>query len=113
MKISEQPMLSIYVATYNHEHYITQALDSIRMQKTKYSYEVLVGEDCSTDNTRAVLKEYEWQHPGIFTIFYRDHNMHREAIGNGLDLKLRCRGNSIVNFIRSKHKALCHMQEEM
>ena len=53
------PILSIYVATYNHEHYITQALDSILMQETKYTYEVLVGEDCSTDNTRAILKEYE------------------------------------------------------
>ena len=57
------PILSIYVATYNHEQYIVQALDSILMQETKYSYEVLVGEDCSTDNTRAVLKAYEQQHP--------------------------------------------------
>ena len=55
----ERPTLSIYVPTFNHEHYIVQALDSILMQETPYTYEVLVGEDCSTDNTRAVLKEYE------------------------------------------------------
>lgn len=90
------PILSIYVATYNHEQYIVQALDSILMQETKYSYEVLVGEDCSTDNTRAVLKAYEQQHPGRFTIFYRDHNMHREPVRNGMDLKLRCRGKYII-----------------
>ena len=41
-----------------------------------YSYEVLVGEDCSTDNTRKVLKRYENQHldlveTGILKIFYR------------------------------------------
>ena len=52
-----QTMLSIYIATYNHEDYIKQALDSVFMQETNYSYEVLVGEDCSTDNTREVLKQ--------------------------------------------------------
>lgn len=92
----KDPILSIYVATYNHEHYITQALDSILMQKTKYTCEVLVGEDCSTDNTRAVLKEYEKKHPGKFTIFYREHNMRNELIDNVMDLMLQCRGKYII-----------------
>ena len=91
-----QPILSIYVAVYNHEKYITQALDSILMQKTDYPYEVLVGEDCSTDNTRAVLKEYEAKHPGKFAIFYREHNMHRETPNNIQDLLMRCRGKYII-----------------
>jgi len=89
-------MLSIYVATYNHENYITKALDSILMQKTDYSYEVWVGEDCSTDSTREVLKEYEKQHPGKFNILYRDHNMSKDEIGNAGDLKRRCRGKYII-----------------
>lgn len=85
-------ILSIYVATYNHEKYIVRALDSILMQKTKYKFEVLVGEDCSTDSTRAVLKEYEKQHPGKFQIFYREKNMYHEKCNNVQDLKLRCKG---------------------
>ena len=36
-------MLSIVVPTYGHEKYMIQALESIRRQKTKYKYEVLVG----------------------------------------------------------------------
>lgn len=90
------PYLSIYVATYNHEAYIVRALESIRMQKTQYTYEVLVGEDCSTDNTRVILQNYEQQNPGIFTIFYRDHNMHKEKLSNAGDLKRRCRGKYII-----------------
>ena len=39
----EEIMLSIVVPTYGHEKYIIQALESIRRQKTKYKYEVLVG----------------------------------------------------------------------
>lgn len=93
---SNSPILSIYVPTFNHEHYITQALDSILMQETNYTYEVLVGEDCSTDNTRAVLKEYEAAHPGAFQIFYRDHNMYKEVPSNAMDLKRRCRGKYII-----------------
>lgn len=92
----QELMLSIYVATYNHEKYITRALDSILMQKTKYSYEVLVGEDASTDGTRNVLKEYEKEHPGRFQIFYREKNMHRQTPNNARDLKNRCQGKYII-----------------
>ena len=89
-------MLSIYVATYNHEKYIARALDSILMQKTEYLYEVLVGEDCSTDGTRVILKEYEEKYPGRFQMFYREHNMYKEKIRNGEDLKRRCRGKYLI-----------------
>lgn len=89
-------ILSIYVATYNHEKYIVQALESIRMQKTQYPYEVLVGEDCSTDNTRDVLKNYEKKHPGFLKVYYREKNMHKDKINNATDLKTRCMGKYII-----------------
>lgn len=90
-------MVSIYVPTYNHENYIVRALDSIRMQQTKYSYEVFVGEDCSTDNTRAVLKEWEAANADErFTILYREQNLHNTDCRNALDLKRRCTGKYII-----------------
>lgn len=88
--------LSIYVATYNHEKYITKALDSVFMQKTKYSFEVLVGEDCSTDNTRLVLKEYEKKNYNNLTIYYRQKNMSNMDISNAMDLIMRCRGKYLI-----------------
>ncbi len=91
------PIVSIYVPTFNHENYIVRALDSIRMQKTQYSFEVFVGEDCSTDNTRQVLKDWEQANPDPrFTIFYREHNMYGQEISNHMDLKLRCNGKYII-----------------
>lgn len=89
-------MLSIYVATYNHEKYIRKALDSILMQKTKYTYEVLVGEDCSPDGTREILKEYEEKYPGKFKMFYREKNMIKEVPSNVDDLRQRCVGKYII-----------------
>lgn len=93
-----QPVcISIYVPTYNHECYIARALDSIRMQQTQYTYEVFVGEDCSTDNTRQVLKDWETANPdNRFHIFYREKNMHGSACSNAKDLKLRCKGKYII-----------------
>lgn len=94
----EELMLSIYIPTYNHEKYIGQALDGVLMQKTKYKFEVLVGEDCSTDNTRAILKDYEKKYPGRFQMFYREHNMNKEEIRNSTDLRLRCKGKYIIGL---------------
>lgn len=91
------PMVSIYVATFNHEKYIVQALDSILMQKTQYSYEVYIGEDCSTDNTRAVVKAWEAAHPDErFHFLYRETNMHNTSCHNARDLKNRCKGKYLI-----------------
>jgi len=92
-----EPMVSIYVPVFNHENYIVQALDSILMQQTEYAYEAFVGEDCSTDNTRRVIKEWEAAHPDArFTFFYRESNMHKAEITNAMDLKLRCKGKYMI-----------------
>ena len=50
--------LSVFVVTYNQEQYIRQCLDSIVMQKVNFDYEVIIGEDCSTDGTGAVCDEF-------------------------------------------------------
>lgn len=96
--MNEDIMLSIICPTYNHEKYIRKALDSVLMQKINFPIEVLVGEDCSTDNTRTILKEYELQHPGALTVFYRESNMFRKEITNFKDLYSRCKGKYIITL---------------
>lgn len=89
-------MLSIYIPTYNHEKYIEEALNSVLMQKTKYSFEVLVGEDASTDGTRKIIERVVEKNPGFFTVFYREKNMSKLQCNNGRDLQGRCRGKYII-----------------
>ena len=55
--------LSVCVITYNHSRFIAQCLDSILEQKTNFAYEVIVGDDCSTDNTQDILQSYAEKHP--------------------------------------------------
>lgn len=96
MTSKNELMLSVVVSVYNHEKYISEALDSILMQKINFNMEVLVGDDFSTDNTRDILRKYEKNYPGFFTMFYRDHNMFNEPITSTLDLTTRCKGKYAI-----------------
>lgn len=49
--------------TYNQENYITQAMDSILMQETNFNYQLVIGEDYSTDGTRKICEEYANKYP--------------------------------------------------
>ena len=44
--------VSVCMITYNHEKFISQAIESVLMQKTDFEYELVIGEDYSTDRTR-------------------------------------------------------------
>jgi glycosyltransferase involved in cell wall biosynthesis len=51
-------MLSVRLMTYNHEAYIREAMDGIMMQKTDFAFEVVVGDDFSTDKTLEIIRRY-------------------------------------------------------
>ena len=55
--------VSVLCATYNHEEYLRQTLDSFLNQKTDFSFEVLVNDDASTDSTGDIIREYAAKYP--------------------------------------------------
>ncbi|MDF0604317.1 glycosyltransferase [Neisseriaceae bacterium TC5R-5] len=56
---ADSPKLSILFVTYNHERYISKALESLLNQTFDCSIEVIVADDASSDSTLAIIKEYE------------------------------------------------------
>ena len=86
--------VSVIVLTYNHEKYIRQALDSILMQKTTFSYEILVGDDASTDGTQEILKEYSERYPNVFRLFLRQKNI--GASQNAYELLISAKGEYLA-----------------
>ena len=88
--------LSIILPVYNHAPYIKQAIDSVLMQKVNFTYEVLIGEDCSTDNSREILKGLEKDLSSNFHIFYREKNMGGKGEGNFNDLYKRMKGRYFI-----------------
>ena len=56
-------MISVLVCTYNQEKYLAQAIDSILMQKCSEPFEILIGDDCSTDDTGKIADDYQFRYP--------------------------------------------------
>jgi glycosyltransferase involved in cell wall biosynthesis len=77
-----EPLVSVLVTTYQHAPFIRQCLDSILMQETTFPYEVIVGEDESTDGTREICIEYAERHPDRIRLFLRDRTLSRYQEGN-------------------------------
>ena len=59
----ETPLVSVCVCTYNQEHYIADCLESIVTQETTFPYEVIVGDDASTDRTSEIVADYARRYP--------------------------------------------------
>ena len=55
--------LSVIFITYNHGKYVEKALRSVLAQETDFPFEVVIGEDCSTDDTAKILKEIAAEYP--------------------------------------------------
>lgn len=67
-----KPLVSVLMVTYNHEKFIGQALDSVFSQQVDFEFEVVLGEDCSTDSTRLIVQEYERRYPlQLFPIYHQ------------------------------------------
>jgi Glycosyl transferase family 2 len=60
---SETPLVTVIVTAYNHERYVEQALISVVEQDTSFPFEVVVIEDCSTDNTREIVQALQARYP--------------------------------------------------
>lgn len=89
--MSNPPLkLSVFMITYNHEKFIAQAIDSILMQKVNFNYNIVIGEDCSTDNTRKILLNYKRKHPDKIKLILRDKNV--GAMQNQLETFANCKG---------------------
>jgi glycosyltransferase involved in cell wall biosynthesis len=90
-----KPTISVIVITYNQEGTIGRTLDSILMQQCHVPYEIVIGEDCSTDTTLAVCQQYADQHPGIIRILANKEN--KGPANNYFDCMLQCRGEYIAD----------------
>src|ERR1051326_1917625 len=90
------PKLSIALTTYNHSAFIGQALDSILRQQPGFDYEIVIGEDCSTDGTREIIKGYEMHFPNVIRLLPQTANL---GYVKNFDATLKaCHGEYIAVF---------------
>lgn len=87
-------LVSVAVITYNMENYLRPLLDSILKQKVDFEYEIVIDDDCSPDNSREIIKEYQKRYPKIIKPCYRDKNVGGSR--NMFGVMQQCQGKYIA-----------------
>lgn len=93
-------LVSISCITYNHSAYIRQCLDGMLMQHTTFGFEILIHDDCSTDGTDDIIREYASKFPQIIKPLFEEENQYQQG---------KPIGTVVWNLPRAKGKyvALC------
>lgn len=92
----EDIMLSVVVITYNQENYVRQCIESILQQEVNFKYEILVGDDASSDHTVAVLEELRAENPGVIRLLTHESNV--GAARNIYDLFMIAKGKYLTRL---------------
>ena len=96
MDTMKAPYASVVMTSYNRGHYIGQTIDCILSQECKFPFEIIIGDDCSTDNSRELLQSYKDKYPDIFVL-----NFHEANVGFGPNWASTCQ------LARGKYIAFC------
>jgi glycosyltransferase involved in cell wall biosynthesis len=86
--------VSVHMPAFNHGPYIAQALESVLRQQVSFEYEIVIGEDCSTDNTREIASDYARRFPDKIRLLLHDKNV--GIFDNDQRIFLACRGQYIA-----------------
>ena len=94
-RLCKNPVVSVHMMAYNHEHYIRQAIEGVMMQKTDFEFELVIGEDASQDKTREICFEYQKKYPDKIRVLWWHENVSKLG-GNGRRVTVHCRGEFIA-----------------
>lgn len=98
--IEELPLVSVSTITYNHKDFIAKCIEGVLSQKTNFRIEYLIHDDCSTDGTTEIVRQYAEKYPDIIKPMYEQENQYSKG-GPW--------GSIVYNYPRAKGKyiALC------
>jgi glycosyltransferase involved in cell wall biosynthesis len=94
MKSFDDTLVSVCMITYNHQSFIAKAIDGVMMQETNFRYELILSDDCSTDNTREICKLYHSKYPDKIKLLLPESNI--GVIKNSLGTLRACTGKYIA-----------------
>jgi glycosyltransferase involved in cell wall biosynthesis len=89
-----KPLVSACLITYNQENFIRECIEGAINQRVDFVYEIIIGDDCSTDNTQQICLEYVSKYPNLIRYNRRDENL--GMIGNWKKTINECNGDYIA-----------------
>ena len=93
--MNSKPLISFVIPSYNRANTVGHTIDSIIAQKVNADIEIIIGDDCSTDNAREVLLQYKEKYPDIIRLFFWEQNLGLGA--NWASCIKECKGKYICN----------------
>ncbi len=93
-RLPREPVVSVYMLAYGHERYLAQAIEGVLAQQCPFPIELIIGEDCSPDATRAIAIEYQRRHPGLIRVLTAERNV--GALANAERCRQAARGRYIA-----------------
>lgn len=78
--MNKEIKVSIICNVYNHGPYVRDAMEGFVSQKTDFPFEVLVHDDASTDDSAAIIREYEEKYPEIIKPIYQTENQYSKKV---------------------------------
>lgn len=88
------PKVSVAMIAYNHERFVAQAIESVLAQRNAFDVEIVLGEDCSTDGTRAIVREFAARFPDRIRLLLPEKNL--GANRNFAAVLAACRGEYVA-----------------
>jgi len=92
----DAPLVSVLTLAYNHAPFIRQCIEGVLMQKTTFSFELLIHDDASKDETADIIREYEALYPEIIKGVYQTENQYSKDIDPFDILFLKAQGKYIA-----------------
>ncbi len=89
-----KPLLSVALITYNQEEFITECIEGMVNQQTDFPFEIVIGEDCSTDKTRAICLKYKEIYPDLIRLILPEKNL--GMMGNWINTINSCEGKYVA-----------------
>ena len=89
-----KPKISACLITFNHENFIRECLEGAISQIGDFDYEIIIGDDCSSDNTKQICLEYSTKYPNLIKYTKRNNNL--GMIGNWIATISECSANYIA-----------------
>lgn len=93
-RLATNPLVSVLMITYNHAEYLAEAIEGVVNQCCEFAFELIIGEDASTDATRLVAFEYQRRYPDIIRVVYAEQNVGMNA--NAVRIFERARGKYVA-----------------
>ena len=96
--MSSKILVSVIIPSYNRANTVGQTIESIISQKVDADIEIVIGDDCSTDNAREVLLQYREKYPDIIRLFFWESVVRNGggSFGNGNSFDFGTAGKDLI-----------------